>query len=58
MPWGDLLEIAKDRAWLVKMTTAVNQHWHRQNSRKKSPLNGAQNGHSRTVDLVEVDGER
>jgi len=32
---ADLLEIAKDRAWLVKMTTAINQHRRRQNSRKK-----------------------
>src|SRR5271170_8306176 len=55
---ADLLEIAKDRSWLVKITTAINQHWQKQNSRKKSPLNGAQNGHSRTLDLVEVDGER
>jgi hypothetical protein len=55
---ADLLEIAKDRAWLVKVTTAINTHWQRQNSRKKSPLNGAHNGNSRTIDLVEVDGKR
>jgi hypothetical protein len=35
---ADLLELAKDRAWLVKMTAAINQHRHRQNSRKKSHL--------------------
>jgi hypothetical protein len=23
----DILELAKDRPWLVKMTTAINQHW-------------------------------
>jgi hypothetical protein len=55
---ADVLETAKDRSWLVKVTTAINTHWHRQNSRKKSPLNAAQNGHSRTLDLAEVDGER
>ena len=32
---SELLERVKDRAWLVKMTNAVNQHWHRQNARKK-----------------------
>ena len=31
----DLLEIAKDRAWLVKMTMAITQHWQKQNGRKK-----------------------
>jgi hypothetical protein len=56
---ADLLEIAKDRAWLVKMSTVINMHWHRQNSRKKCPsLNRAQNGHSRAPELVEVDNDR
>ena len=32
---GDLLEIAKDRAWLVKMTTAITAHWQKQNARQK-----------------------
>ena|SRR6185437_3814499 len=40
----DLLEIMKDRAWLVKATNAVCQHWQKQNARKK--INGAQNGNS------------
>jgi hypothetical protein len=52
---ADLLEIAKDRSWLVKMTTAINQHWQRQNARKKSDSsNGAQNGRSGALDLAEV----
>jgi len=33
---SELLEQVKDRAWLVKVTNAVNQHWHRQNTRKKN----------------------
>ena len=33
---AELLELVKDRAWLVKVTNAVNQHWQRQNARKKS----------------------
>jgi hypothetical protein len=43
----DLLELTKDRAWLVKMTNAVNQHWHRQNAKRKgrSEIN-SQNGQS------------
>ena len=30
----DLLEHIKDRAWLVKMTTAINHHWQVKNARK------------------------
>jgi hypothetical protein len=34
---ADILEHAKDHAWLVKVTMAINLHWQRQNSSKKSP---------------------
>jgi hypothetical protein len=34
---ADLLEIAKDRAWLVKVTTTINTHWQRQNANKRTP---------------------
>jgi len=41
-----LLETAKDHSWLVKMTTAINTHWQKQNARKKLVLaNGFTNGH-------------
>jgi hypothetical protein len=43
---ADLLEIAKDRSWLVKMTTAINTHWQKQNSKKCRLVNVSQNGHS------------
>jgi hypothetical protein len=44
---ADVLELVKDRAWLTKATNTINQHWHRQNSRKKGrPVSGSQNGHS------------
>ena len=33
---SELVELVKDRAWLVKATNAVNQHWHKQNARKKN----------------------
>ena len=56
---GDLLETAKDRSWLVKMTTAINAHWQCQNARKKChSVNGSENGHSHARDLAEMDGER
>ena len=32
---ADVLELVKDRSWLAKITNTVNQHWHRQNARKK-----------------------
>jgi len=32
---SELLELVKDKAWLVKVTNAVNQHWHKQNAAKK-----------------------
>ena len=35
---AELLELVKGPAWLVKVTNAVNQHWHRQNARKKNLL--------------------
>jgi len=35
-PTADVLEISRDRAWLVKMTNAVCQHWQRQNVKRKS----------------------
>jgi len=43
---ADLLEMAKDRAWLVKMTTTINTHWQKQNAKNGRPVNGSQNGHS------------
>jgi hypothetical protein len=48
---GDLLETAKDRAWLVKMTTTITTHWQKQNSKKCRLVNGSQNGHSLRPDL-------
>jgi hypothetical protein len=36
----DVLELTKDRSWLVKVSNAISQHWQKQNARKKnySPL--------------------
>ena len=33
---ADILEHTKDRTWLVKVTTTINQHWQHQNARKRS----------------------
>jgi hypothetical protein len=50
---ADLVELTKDRAWLVRVTNAVNQHWHKQNARKKSrPAGLSQNGQSPLVSLA------
>ena len=31
---GDVLELAKDRAWLSKATNAVSQHWREKNQKR------------------------
>jgi hypothetical protein len=39
---AELLELVKDRVWLVKMTNAVNQHWQKNNAAKKClPVNAS-----------------
>jgi hypothetical protein len=54
---SELLELVKDRAWLVKVTNAVNQHWHKQNARKKKSLsNGLPNRHSSPVSVSMATG--
>ena len=34
----EVLELAKDRAWLARMTNAVNQHWQRKNAVRKQEV--------------------
>jgi hypothetical protein len=42
---ADVLGLLKDRTWLTKVTNTINQHWQRQNSRKRNhSRNGGQNG--------------
>jgi hypothetical protein len=42
---AEVTEMAKDRAWLAKMTQTISQHWHKRNVRQKShSRNGEQNG--------------
>jgi hypothetical protein len=33
---NEVLELAKDRSWLSRMTNAVNQYWRTKNARKSS----------------------
>lgn len=48
---ADILEMAKDRSWLVRITNTICQHWQRQNAAKKHALNG--NGHKNGGNLAE-----
>jgi hypothetical protein len=43
---SELLELAKDWAWLAKVTNAVNKNWQRRNQRKQgSFLSNSDNGY-------------
>lgn len=47
---ADVLELAKDKAWLVKITNAVSHHWRGQNERRKGrPAEVRQNGRALLV---------
>jgi hypothetical protein len=42
---ADVLELTKDRSWLVKLTNTINQHWQKKNARKShEPVVSALNG--------------
>jgi hypothetical protein len=52
---ADVLETAKDRSWLVKVTNTITQHWQHQNARKKNHSAGLpQNGHASRLELPAV----
>ncbi len=47
---ADILELAKDRNWLVRVSTTIYQHWHQKNAAKKNRLTiSASNGHAREL---------
>jgi hypothetical protein len=49
---ADLLEYTKDRNCLVRVTSTINQHWHKQNACKKNRLaEGLPNRHSSPVSV-------
>ncbi len=33
---AEMLELAKDRSWLAKVTNTVSQHWQKKNARKRA----------------------
>jgi hypothetical protein len=44
---GEIVEFAKDRVWLAKMTQTIGHHWHKRNTREKSHgSEGVRNGFS------------
>ncbi|MEI6196652.1 MAG: hypothetical protein WCS42_20230 [Verrucomicrobiota bacterium] len=49
---ADVLELSKDRNWLVRVSTVIYQHWHKKNTSHKgrSPL-AATNGLSSELNL-------
>lgn len=49
---ADIVEMAKDRSWLVKITNTICQHWQRQNAAKKHKLSG--NGHKNGFESHEI----
>ena len=49
----DLLDLIKDRAWLVKVTNAVSHHWRGQNERRKGrSAEVGQNGRPALVSMA------
>jgi hypothetical protein len=41
---ADIVEMAKDRSWLVKVTNTICQHWQKQNAKNGRTVNGSENG--------------
>jgi hypothetical protein len=53
---AEVTEMARDRAWLAKMTQTVGQHWHKRNLRQKSHLqNTSENGQSALLNPLKVE---
>jgi len=48
----DVLELAKDRVWLAKMTNAVGQHWKAKNLRKKGIPTLSVRGHEAPANVA------
>jgi hypothetical protein len=48
---ADVLELIKDRYWLAKVTNTVNQHWRKQNARRKRHVLGDR-GDSRSATSI------
>jgi len=48
---SEVLELAKDQKWLVKVTTAINGHWQKQNAKRSSSENDSQTGNPSLLKL-------
>jgi hypothetical protein len=55
---AEVLEITRDRAWLVKMTNAVCQHWKIKNARKSHGLPASSSSGGDLFELVPATGAR
>ena len=53
---ADLLEASKDNHWLVRMSTAIYQHWQKKNARKVTPLSFPPHGKVRVSDPASASG--
>lgn len=42
----EVLDQAKDRTWLAKVTNALNQHWQKKNAGKRKAVGGSLGGRS------------
>jgi hypothetical protein len=50
---SEVLELLKNRSWLAKMTSTINQYWQRKNVRQKSrSVKASEKGRSSLVDLA------
>jgi hypothetical protein len=51
----EILDLARDRSWLARVTNAVNQHWQTKNAQRKNrSVNGSQNDPSRLLEMPSV----
>ena len=49
---SEVVELAKDRSWLARITNTVNQHWQKKNARQKTrSAVVSQNGFSANLNL-------
>jgi len=51
----EILDLARDRSWLARVTNAVNQHWQTKNAQRKNrSVNCSQNDRSRLLEMPSV----
>lgn len=55
---ADVLEMAKDRSWLAKITNTVCQHWQKKNARKKGRVISGTTAGAASFELLAAGGSR